>query len=66
MPTPIFNDLNRNNLMQLAQQFQQFRQTFHGDPKQQVQQLLNSGRISQDQYNRAVQMAQQLQGILKV
>jgi len=48
----------------LIQQFQQFRQNFNGDPRQQVQQLLNSGKISQDQYNRAVQMANQLQRMM--
>lgn len=66
MPTSIFNDLNRGNgMMQMVQQFRQFQQNFRGDPRQQIQQLLNSGRVSQDQYNRAVQMAQQLQMFLK-
>ena len=50
----------QNNLLQ---RFQQFKQSFHGDPKQQVQQLLNSGKVSQEQYNKAVQMAQQFQRI---
>ena len=35
----------------IMQRFQQFRQMFSGDPRQQVQQLLNSGRVSQAQYN---------------
>lgn len=48
----------------IMQRFQQFQQAFRGDPQQQVQQLLNSGRVSQDQYNRAVQMAQQLQKMM--
>jgi hypothetical protein len=48
----------------LLQQFQQFRQSFHGDPRQQVQQLLNSGKVSQEQYNQAVQMANQLQKMM--
>lgn len=66
MPTSIFNDLNRGNgMLQMVQQFRQFQQNFRGDPRQQIQQLLNSGRVSQDQYNRAVQMAQQLQMLLK-
>ena len=57
----------QNNLGQMGnivRQFQQFRQTFQGDPRQQVQSLLNSGRVSQDQYNRAVQMANQLQKMI--
>ena len=48
----------------LLQRFQQFREIFKGDPRQQVQQLLNSGKVSQAQYNQAVQMAQQLRGLL--
>ena len=49
---------------QMIQQFMQFRQNFQGDPKAQIQQMLNSGRITQAQYNQAVQMAQQLQAML--
>ena len=48
----------------LIQQFMQFQQNFKGDARAQVQQLLNSGRISQADYDRAVQMARQLQQML--
>ena len=41
------------------QMYQQFRQSFQGNPQQQIQQMLNSGRVNQAQYNRAVQLAQQ-------
>ena len=44
----------------IVSRFRQFQQMFKGDPQQQVQQLLNSGRISQEQYNAAVQKAQTL------
>ena len=50
-----------NNLMQ---KFQQFQQMFKGDPKQMIQQMLNSGRVSQAQYNQAVQSAQQFQRMI--
>lgn len=43
----------------LLQQFNQFRNSFQGDPSQTIQQMLNSGRATQDQYNQAVQMATQ-------
>ena len=49
------------NMQQIMQQYQQFRQAFQGDPKQQVQQMLNSGKINQQAYNNAYQMAQQFQ-----
>ena len=48
----------------IMQRFQQFQQMFRGDPRQQVQQLLNSGKVSQQQYNNAVQMAQQFQRMM--
>jgi hypothetical protein len=44
----------------IVSRFRQFQQMFKGDPQQQVQQLLNSGRISQEQYNAAVQKANTL------
>lgn len=64
---PLFQMLNspNNAATQLLQKFQEFRKNFSGDPQAQVQQLLRSGRITQAQYNSAVQMAQQLQHLLK-
>ena len=65
MNNPLFGMMSGNSSTNdVMQRFQQFRQTFQGDPRQQVQQLLNSGRVSQAQYNQAVQMAQQLQRML--
>lgn len=66
---PLFNMMNsqpQNGMIQMMQRFQQFRQSFTGDPRQQVQNLLNSGKVSQAQYNNAIQMAQQLQKMLGV
>ena len=54
-----------NNMQNLIKQFNQFRNTFKGDPKQQVQELLNSGRMTQDQFNNLKKLADQLQGMLK-
>lgn len=63
---PLYNMMNpMGNMSGLLQQFTQFRQSFRGDAKQQVQQMLNSGRITQEQYNRAVQMAQQIQSMMR-
>lgn len=50
----------------IVKQFMQFRQSFTGDAQAQVQQLLNSGRVSQAQYNDAVQKAQALQQMLSM
>ena len=67
---PLFNLLGGNNqiqnsplgnFMNFMSQFNQFKQSFNGNAQQQVQQMLNSGRISQEQYNNAVQMVNQIQ-----
>ena len=45
---------------QIAQQFQRFCSNFSGDPRQMVQNLLASGRMSQAQFNQLAQLANQL------
>ena len=41
--------------------YQQFANSVQGDPKQLVQQMLNTGKMSQQQYNYLMQIAQALQ-----
>ena len=53
----------QNNMIQ---RFMQFRQQFKGNPQEQVQQLLNSGRVTQAQYDQAVQMANSLRNMLNM
>lgn len=48
----------------VIQRFMQFRQSFTGDPRQQIQQLMNSGKVTQEQYNQAVRLAQQFQKMI--
>lgn len=52
------------NMQNLMGQLNQFRNNLNCDPKQQVQELLNSGRMSQTQYNQLSQMATQIQKML--
>jgi len=60
MSNPLFGMMqNQTQANPIMQRLQQFSQMFRGDPRQQVQQLLSSGKVSQQQYNQAVQMAQQ-------
>ena len=54
------------NMQVMMQRFQQFQQTFKGDANQQIQQMMNSGKINQGQYNQAVQMAQQFRRMLGI
>lgn len=53
------------DIQNIIKQFQQFKKNFSGDPQQQIQQLLNSGKVSQQQYDQAVQMAKTLQNMMK-
>ena len=52
------------NIQEMMQRYQQFRQSFCGNPRQQVEQMMNSGQVSQDRYNYAYQMAQQFQRMM--
>lgn len=54
-----------NNQNPMMQQFMQFKNSFKGDAREQVQQLLNSGKITQEQYDNAVKMANQFKDLLK-
>ena len=49
----------------MMQKFQRFRTTFQGDPRQEVEKLLQSGRISQQQLNQVQGLAQQFMQFLK-
>ena len=64
----LFNALGggmpQNPMANMMRQLEQFRQNFSGDPKQTVQQLLNSGRMTQAQYNQLSSAATQIQRML--
>lgn len=54
-----------NNPMQMIQQFNQFRNSFTGDPKQAVMNLLQSGQMNQEQLNQLQAMAKEFKKFLK-
>lgn len=66
MSNPLYNSMNSmpNNMNGFFQRLNQLKQTFKGDPRQQIQNMLNSGRVTQEEYNRAVQMAQNIQKMM--
>lgn len=58
MANPLFQALGGGQMpgpmgkfQNMVQQFQQFKQSFQGDPKAEVEKLVQSGRISQQQLN---------------
>lgn len=54
----------QNNPMQMIQAFNQFKQSFQGDPKTEVENLLKSGRMTQQQFNQIQQQATAFQQML--
>ena len=59
MPGPM------GQFQRLMQQFNQFRANFQGDPKSEVEKLLQSGKISQNQLNQIQTMAKQFESFLR-
>ncbi len=53
-----------NPAMNLMTQFQNFKMGFQGDPRQRVQELLDSGQMTQEQLNQLMTMANQFRGML--
>lgn len=58
-----------NNPMQMIQAFYEFKRNFKGDPQQEVQKLLQSGRMTQAQLNdlqaKAAMFQQMMNGTIK-
>lgn len=72
MNNPFFNALGGGQMPgqmggfpQLLQQFKQFKANFKGDPKAEVEKMLQSGKISQDQLNKIQAMANQFRGLFE-
>lgn len=73
MPSKLYNSINQNNqlpppfgnMQNLMAQFNQFKNSFQGNAQQQVQELLNSGRMTQSQFNQLKSIADRLQNFLK-
>lgn len=66
MANPLFNALNGRGPSGMMEQFQRFRKEMEGkNPNEEINKLLQSGRISQQQLNQAQQMARQMQGVFK-
>ena len=64
MANPLYNMFGGNTpinpMAQLVRDAKAFKKTFTGNPKDEVQRLLNSGQMSQQQFNQFSQIAQQV------
>ena len=68
---PLFNALGGGQMpgpmgqfQNMIQRFRQFQRSFKGDPRAEVEKLVQSGKISQQQLNQLQQMAGQFQQLL--
>ena len=59
---PLFNTLgNQSNAMaDIIRRAKEFRKSFTGNPRDEVKKLLDSGQMSQQEFNRLSQIAQQV------
>ena len=65
MGNPIFQQIFGNvPTNPMLQQFLNFKKNFNGNPQQIVQNMLNSGKITQDQYNQILNMAKMIRGFI--
>lgn len=71
MANPLFSmfgnsfTVGNNQNGDLFNRFQEFKNNFQGDPKQKVQELLNSGQMTQDQFNQLSSMARVFQNMIR-
>lgn len=74
MSNPLFNamqGMSRNlpgqmgQFQQMAQEFKRFKSEFRGDAQQEVQRLLNSGKMTQQQFNQLYGITHQFQSLFE-
>ena len=66
----LFDEFNQkpspfDNINNFLNRFNQFSSTFIGNPETRVKQLLQSGYMSQEQFNQFAQAANQLRKLIK-
>ena len=59
---PLFSTMGNysNPMTDFIRQVKEFKKTFTGSPRDEVQKLLDSGQMSQQQFNQFSQIAQQI------
>lgn len=60
-----FGNQPNNAISSIINQVKEIEKTFQGDPKAEVEKLLNSGKMSQAQFNKFSQMANQIISFMK-
>ena len=56
----------QNPFSQLISEVNDFKKTFNGDPRAEVERMLRSGQLSQEQFNQYAQMANELSKYIRL
>lgn len=67
MANPIYDMMNANNdggIMSFVKEVRDFQKTFNGDPKAEVQNLMNSGQLSQAEFDQYAKIANQVMAFM--
>ena len=68
MANELFNQFGNqqlnNGIAQFISDVQNFQKTFKGNPEEEVKKMLNSGQISQQQFNQFAQIANQIMAFM--
>ena len=69
MSNPLFNVLggqpvSNDGFDQVMAQFKQFANSFKGSPTDKIQNMLNSGQMTQAQYNQLLPMARKMAALI--
>ena len=62
---PLYKDFSNNQFSMIAKQAKEFQKTLTGDPRQIVQNMMNTGKMSQQQFNELAQIANQVMPYFK-
>lgn len=61
----LFNKAPMGNMGAFMSKLNEFRRTLTGNPQEMVQELLRSGKVTQAQYDQAVQLTNQIMANMK-
>ena len=67
MNNSLYNSFGmQNNISQIVNDFNNFKNSFKGDPKAEVEKMMRSGQLSQEQFNQYAQMANELSKYIRL
>ena len=56
----------QNNISQIVNDFNNFKNNFKGNPRAEVEKMMRSGQLSQEQFNQYAQMANELSKYIRL